>query len=189
MGKAIKPPHSELTGETMWTNLLKSDIDANYRTTAGLIDVVDEGWLDWKPATGDNWMTVGQLLRHLTHACGSGMKGFVTGDWGLPPGMTFSDIPPEEMMPKAEKLPSVSGLAEAKAMLEADRRLAVEMVERAGEERLATQIAVAPWDNKEMLLGQYLLHMVTHLQQHKGQLFYYLKLQGAGVHTGHLWGM
>lgn len=175
----------------MWTELLKNEMDAAYRTTEGLMDLVDEGWLDWKPATGDNWMTFGQLLRHLTHACGSGTKGFVTGDWGLPPGMKFSDIPPEQMMPKAEKLPSVSDMTEARAMLATDRQLALEMVMRAGEERLATELAVAPWDstNREMLLGQHLLHMVTHLQQHRGQLFYYLKLHGEPVHTGHLWGM
>jgi hypothetical protein len=31
--------------------------------------------------------------------------------------------------------------------------------------------------------------MVGHLNQHKGQLFYYLKLQGKDVNTMHLWGM
>jgi hypothetical protein len=30
---------------------------------------------------------------------------------------------------------------------------------------------------------------VQHLAQHKGHLFYYLKLQGKPVHTGDLWGM
>jgi hypothetical protein len=39
-----------------------------------------------------------------------------------------------------------------------------------------------------MILGQRLLQMVAHLAQHKAQLFYYLKLQGKPVHTGHLWG-
>jgi hypothetical protein len=33
------------------------------------------------------------------------------------------------------------------------------------------------------------LHGIHHLQQHKGQLFYYLKLQGKPVNTEHLWGM
>jgi hypothetical protein len=31
--------------------------------------------------------------------------------------------------------------------------------------------------------------MIGHLAQHKAQLFYYLKLQGKPVHTGHLYGM
>jgi hypothetical protein len=37
-------------------------------------------------------------------------------------------------------------------------------------------------------LGRYLLQMVQHLDRHKGQLFYYLKLQGKPVNTADLWG-
>jgi uncharacterized damage-inducible protein DinB len=33
-----------------------------------------------------------------------------------------------------------------------------------------------------------MLFMVEHLNQHKGQLFYYLKLQGKPVKTPDLWG-
>jgi hypothetical protein len=40
-----------------------------------------------------------------------------------------------------------------------------------------------------MLLGHRLLSMVLHVMQHKGQLYYYLKLQGNPVNTGDLWGM
>jgi hypothetical protein len=40
-----------------------------------------------------------------------------------------------------------------------------------------------------MTLGPRLAQMVDHLVLHKAQLFYYLKLQGKPVHTGHLWGM
>jgi hypothetical protein len=40
-----------------------------------------------------------------------------------------------------------------------------------------------------MILGHRLLQMVDHLKSHKAQLFYYFKLQGKPVHTGHLWGM
>jgi len=38
------------------------------------------------------------------------------------------------------------------------------------------------------VLGWHLLQMVRHLDQHKGQLFYYLKLQGEPVNTADLWG-
>jgi len=31
--------------------------------------------------------------------------------------------------------------------------------------------------------------MIGHLATHKAQLFYYLKLQGKPVNTGHLWGV
>jgi len=38
-------------------------------------------------------------------------------------------------------------------------------------------------------LGKHLLQMVQHLVQHKTQLYYYLKLMGRPVNTGHLYGM
>jgi uncharacterized damage-inducible protein DinB len=39
-----------------------------------------------------------------------------------------------------------------------------------------------------LALGQHLLHMIQHLDRHKAQLFYYLKLQGQKVNTADLWG-
>ena len=77
-----------------WTKLLKSEIETAYTTTERLFDKVDPDRLDWKPETGANWMTVGQLLKHITCACGAACKGFVTGDWGLPPGVKVEDLPP-----------------------------------------------------------------------------------------------
>ena len=68
-----------------WTDLLKSEIDAAYGAADGLLSLVDD--LDWKPATGDNWMSTGQLLQHMTDACGGTFRGFVTGDWGMPEGV------------------------------------------------------------------------------------------------------
>ncbi len=41
----------------------------------------------------------------------------------------------------------------------------------------------------EFPLGFQLHQMVRHLDEHKAQLFYYLKLQGKPVNTGDLWGM
>jgi len=70
-----------------------------------------------------------------------------------------------------------------------DMELSFEMLGRCSEERLNTEIAKAPWDQMEMLLGQRLLQMANHLEQHKGQLFYYLKLMGKPVNTMHLWGV
>jgi len=40
-----------------------------------------------------------------------------------------------------------------------------------------------------MPLGHRLLGMVGHLELHKAQLFYYLKLQGKPVNTMHMYGM
>jgi hypothetical protein len=172
-----------------WTELLNREIESTYGVTDRLFDLVDQEKLDWKPSTGGNWMTMGQLLMHVTNACGSGCRGFVTGDWGFPEGVDPSSLPPEEMLPPAEKLPTIGTIAEARDLLAQDKQLALQMVAEAGEDDLAHKIAKAPWAADEMILGHRLLQMVDHLKQHKAQLFYYLKLQGKPVNTGHLWGM
>ncbi|MBZ5572905.1 MAG: hypothetical protein LAO09_13620 [Acidobacteriia bacterium] len=51
-----------------------------------------------------------------------------------------------------------------------------------------TKIFVAPWGGCEVSLFQHLLQMIAHLNQHKGQLFYYHKLIGKDVNTRDLWG-
>ena len=62
--------------------MLQQDAKAVYRATEGLFRMVDD--LDWKPATGHNWMTTVPLLMHCTDACGAGVKGFLTGQWPTP---------------------------------------------------------------------------------------------------------
>ena len=172
-----------------WTQLLKQEIESTYATTAKLLDRVDPKSLDWKPQSGHNWMTVRQLLKHIGNACGAGCKGFVSGDWGLPPGMKMEDLPPEEMLPPAEKLPGVESVEEAKKLLLEDKALALRIIDQAGENDLAHRKVAAPWaPGVEFALGQQLLQMVRHLDVHKGQLFYYLKLQGKAVNTPDLWG-
>ena len=84
-----------------WTELLRSEIETTYEVTENLIDLVDERKLDWKPGTGSNWMTLGQLLQHTTNACGMCFRGFVTGEWGMPEGMDPGDMSPEDMLPSA----------------------------------------------------------------------------------------
>ncbi len=172
-----------------WTTLIKAEIENNYKAAHGLLDMVDEKALSWKPATGSNWMTTGQLLKHMTDSCGATFRGFVTGDWGLPAGVDPVNMSPEEMLPPAEKMAAIGSAAEAKRLLEEDRKLALEMLQRSGESNLATQSAPAPWDPRDVKLGYRLLQMVGHLNQHKGQLYYYLKMQGKPVNTMHLWGM
>ncbi len=171
------------------TQVLKNEAEAMYATTAELIKLVDPKDLDWKPATGKNWMTFGQLILHCTNACGTGIKGFVTGDWGMPEGMSLEDMKPEEMMPPAEKMPSVANLDEALTLLEEDRKLALQCIDDAGEANLLTKTSSAPWGGPTVTLFQHIDHMIWHLGQHKGQLYYYLKLRGKDVNTGHLWGM
>ena len=169
-----------------WTELLTSEIRSTYATTERLMNFVDDDALEWRPLTGDNWMTTGQLLKHITEACGAAFRGFVTGDWGLPEGIDVSEI---AQLPPAEKLPAIKSVSEAKRLLQQDKQLAFDMLALRREENLAKDKAPAPWDAAEMVLGHRLLQMVDHLKQHKGQLFYYLKLQGKPVNTADLWGV
>jgi uncharacterized damage-inducible protein DinB len=173
-----------------WTELLKSQVEDVYHATEGLMALVKQKDLAWKPETGSNWMTMGQLLLHITNACGFCMRGFVTGNWGMPEGVKYEECPQDEMLPPAEKMPAVKQVAKAKELLAGDKALALAMIDQAGERALATKKVAAPWNpGVKYELGLHLLHMVSHLSQHKGQLFYYLKLMGRPVHTGHLWGM
>ncbi len=171
-----------------WKELLTREVENAYQVTNGLLSMVDDDMLDWKPTNGSNWMTTGQLLMHLTNACGISLRAFVTGDWGLPDGVDMSKLPPEEMLPPAEKLPTIGSVAEVKKLIAEDKQVALDMLAKCSEERLAKEPSPAPWDSSEMVLGHRLLQMIEHLKQHKGQLFYYLKLQGKPVNTAHLWG-
>jgi len=172
-----------------WSELLKSEVDSTYKATQGLIDLVEDNELNWKPSSGSNWMTMGQLLKHVETSCGACFKGFVTGDWGMPEGVDPSEMSPDEMLPPAEKMPTTGSVAEAKKLLAADKQVALDMLSKCSEDDLATKQTIAPWDPSGVILGQRLMLMIGHLNSHKDQLFYYLKLQGKPVHTGNLWGM
>ncbi len=92
----------------------------------------------------------------------------------------------EDMLPKAEKMPTIASVAEARRRLAADHELAAEMLAEASEQRLQTKCPAHPGP-RPMPLGQHLLGMIHHLGAHKSQLFYYLKLQGKPVNTHILW--
>lgn len=171
-----------------WSELLKAEIESHYRVTDSLMAMTEDASLGWKPATGANWMTTGQLLEHLSTCCGPVFRGFVTGDWGMPAGVDPGQMKPEEMLPPAESLSAVKSVAAAREALAADKRMALGILAGVKEEDLAARPTPAPWDPTAMPLGRRLLQMVIHLFQHKGQLYYYLKLQGKPVNTGHLWG-
>lgn len=173
-----------------WKLLLQDELEDLYRVTDRLFDLVDDEDLGWKPATGENWMTMGQLLMHTATGNGPGFKGFVTGDWGLPEGGSLEDMDPADMLPPAEKMPSVESVAKARELLAEDKALATKVLAGVSEGDLANRELAAPWNpTKPFALGRHLLHSIRHTLQHKGQLFYYLKLQGKKVDTLHLWGM
>jgi hypothetical protein len=165
------------------SEILKQDAEGMYRATEGLFKLVDD--LDWKPATGKNWMTTGQLLLHTTGACGTTIRGFVTGDWGQPAD-SGTDDGGEVALPRAEDMPAAASVDEALEKLAEDRALCMRVLSEVDDDRLAER-SVAPWGGPERTLFQHCNEMIWHLGQHKGQLFYYLKLQGKDVNTMHLW--
>jgi uncharacterized damage-inducible protein DinB len=172
-----------------WNELIKTEMQSAYAIAEKLAGMVENGALEWKPATGNNWMTTGQLLRHMTQSCGFAFHGFITGDWGTVRSMKAGEPLPDHVLPPAEELPTVESVAEARRWLREDLQAALEILATCSEDALANKTVPAPWDPTEMVLGRRLLQMVEHLNQHKGQLFYYLKLQGKPVGTADLWGM
>jgi uncharacterized damage-inducible protein DinB len=172
-----------------WRQLLIDEIEYGYTVAEKVMALVDDGDLEWKPETGKNWMTTGQLIEHLATCCGPTFQGFVTGDWGMPDGVDLEDMKPEDMLRPAEAMPSSDSVASARQELAEDKKLTLEMLEKVSDEDLDNKPAPAPWDPRPMILGHRLLAMVLHVMQHKGQLYYYVKLQDKPVNTGDLWGM
>ncbi len=100
--------------------VLIEEAETTYAVAGRLIARVSDAELGWKPAArGTDWMSVGQLLMHCTRfGCGLAVRGFATGDWGVPGGEAeVANLPP------AAALPSVGSVREAQALLEQDRRL------------------------------------------------------------------
>jgi hypothetical protein len=169
-----------------WHELLDQQIDDSYNVAERLIKLLDEKDLAWKPSETNNWMTTAQLLLHLGRSCGVPMKGFATGQWDMPVHHDINTTKTSMMPPPAEKLKAVQSIDEALELLAIDRKLAHEAVNVSSENDLASKATPAPWDPRPLNLGHRLLLMIDHFNQHKAQLFYYLKLQGKPVNTRNL---
>ena len=160
-----------------WTELLKSEAEVAYNAADGLMDLVDADKLDWKPEGGE-WMSTSELLRHVTNACGWCCERFVSDTW-------------QAVMEGTAPSPGVTveSVEEAKRLLAEDKALTIRMIEQVDGAGDFDKLMGAPWDPTPRPLGQHLLGMIAHLAQHKGQLFYYLKLQGKPVTTWTLYGI
>jgi hypothetical protein len=170
-------------------DILLKEAEETYLITEKLFHRVADDELSWKPAMGKNWMTVGQLMMHCaSFGCGKAVQGFVRGDWGLPEGTGLEDLAAENHLPLATGLPSVESVEQALGLLTEDRNLALSCLADANEGELFGKAFTAPWGGSKLPLFHHLLRMVAHLAQHKGQLFYYLKLMGKEVDTKDLWG-
>ena len=107
-GTMPEPPQGERMN---WTEMLTCEVEGVYHATEGLLKLVKKDTLGWKPSTGSNWMTVGQLLAHIPTACGFCMNGFLTGEWGMPEPKPGEAPKPDDMLPPAEKMPSAKTVA------------------------------------------------------------------------------
>jgi len=170
-------------------DVLREEAESAYTVTERLFRRVRDEDLGWKPSSpGTEWMTTGQLLMHCaSYGCGKAARGFVTGDWGAEleeygEGTGHTDLP------AAHELPAVGSVEQALRLLEADRAVALGAFAQAEDATLLAGRRPAPWGGPTATLFQHLLHMIAHLAQHKGQLFYYLKLMGRDVRTLDLWG-
>jgi uncharacterized damage-inducible protein DinB len=171
-------------------HVLLEEAEAIYAITEKLFRRVTDSDLSWKPVTGENWMTMGQLLMHCaSFGCGKAIQGFVKGDWGMPEGVGPEDLDAAQHVPPAAALPCVESVAQALELLANDRSLTLRCIGDVEEAELLAKRFTAPWGGREISLFQHLLLMIAHLTQHKGQLFYYLKLMGKDVNTSDLWGV
>lgn len=170
--------------------ILLEKAETTYTITKKLFHLVSDNDISWKPASGKNWMTVGQLLMHCANfGCGKAIQGFVKDDWKILDDETSQDLDASDHVPPAESLPTVKKVQEALELLENDRKVARRWINEVDEDDLLARRIIAPWGGPEFSLFQHLLLMIEHLAQHKGQLFYYLKLMGKDVNTRDLWGM
>jgi hypothetical protein len=171
-------------------DILIHEAESAYKITEQLIRQVTNQERTWTPPTGKNWMTMGQLLMHCaSFGCGKAVQGFIKGDWGLPEGTKIEDLAQDNHVPPPAELPAVENVEQALELLEKDKELALKCLTELDENLLLDKRIVAPWGGPELPLFQHLLDMVAHLNQHKGQLFYYLKLMGRNVSTKDLWGV
>jgi hypothetical protein len=149
----------------------------NYRPAEKLIGMVPADKLNWQP--GPTFMSAGQVICHLSMGVGAGL------DWLL-----ASKLPPIEEIGermKLENLPSCSP-QEALDKLEKDKQILRHVLEGMSEEDFTDKLVSVPWGVRAKM-ERMAIGFLGHLNNHKMQLFTYLKLLGLPVNTQTLYGM
>ena len=141
-----------------------------------LIGMVPADKLNWKP--GPTFMSTGQVICHLSDGVGGGLEMLVSGKW---PSM-------EEMEAgmKLENMPTC-GVQEALTKLEKDKKTLRATLDALSEGDFTNRVVSVPWgwkDKMEIISVAFL----GHFNNHKMQLFTYLKLLGLPVNTETLYG-
>jgi uncharacterized damage-inducible protein DinB len=144
-----------------------------------MVEMIPDDKLDWAP--GGDFMTVGQLLKHLSdNWCV--VKMMATNEW------PFSD--PEEMIEamKLENMPTCTK-DEAWSAMEKDLSNAVDFIENElSEEDFFNKRISAPW-GFDGPIWKAVLMAKEHQVNHKMQLHIYLKQLGLPVNTETLYAM
>ena len=150
-----------------------------YKAARGLMKLTPDEKLDFKPM--DGLMTIAQVLKHLAGSLGASFSMAVHNSW--------PDIPEEEMLPPAEKLPKSNSVEEAVKEFDQDWELLKEEFGKISDEKFNKNKINVPWMPYPMSLVEYLMQAHEHLSNHRMQLFIWLKLSGEKLNTGHLYGM
>ena len=141
-----------------------------YKPTETLIRMAPADRLDWKP--GPAFMSLGQVIYHLSGGLGSDLQKLITGNWPAAGEMQKSL--------KAE-IPAC-GVEEALSRLNRDRMTLREVLSGITEDEFTNKIVAVPW-GWQAKLERMSLSFYEHFTNHKMQLFTYLKLLGLPVNT------
>jgi len=147
----------------------------SYKPAESLLRLVPADKLDWKP--GSTFMSLGQLICHLSGGIGSDLRVLITGGW-----------PSGEEMEKAMKLENMPacGIEEALGKLERDKTTLREVLSGITEKDFANKVVSVPW-GWQSKMERMALDFLQHFVNHKMQLFTYLKLLGLPVNTSTLY--
>ena len=154
-------------------------VEGTYKAARGLIQLTPDNKLDFKPK--DGLMTVAQVLKHLASSLGASLSMAVNNSW--------PEIPEEEMLPPAEKMPKSNSAAEALEEIDRDWELLKQEFEKITDGEFNQNEINVPWMPFPMTLVEFMMQAMEHLSNHRMQLFTWLKLSGEELNTGHLYGM
>lgn len=148
-----------------------------YRAAKALIEMTPGDRLDWKP--GANFMSLGQLIYHVGDGLGGDLRRLFSGDW---PRMTEEEL--AEMMKVENRHSCAPG--EALKRLEGDEAVFEKFLDSISEAEFAMKPVSTPWGTQGKMEPMS-VSFLEHFNNHKMQLFLYLKMLGFPVDTGTLY--
>jgi uncharacterized damage-inducible protein DinB len=153
-----------------------SYFDELIQSTESLFRTVPPDKLDWKPT--EKSFTIGQQMAHIVGAIEVYGRGLSAADWG------FTSM--RERFVQNRYTPSMS----AEDAVTTLHKNAVDFRTRVGaltEEEFNSGEVDAPQFGKKMPRWRIAMLAVEHHNNHKTELFMYLKIIGMNVNTGHLY--